>query len=618
MSLIQKLSVKTFLVSIGVVFVIIFMFLGIFVITEVKKSESNVLAISVQSSKVKEFFSLKKAINVYLDAGRAIILQTGMEVSNYQDAYELLLNALVSISENDTTTAEDQGLLSEVKLILESNYNGPLTAELSSDFDELKLVASRFGNGIESMNELLAISLESLFDNTEEKIAQSKHDAATTITSMTVVVIGGTLAVIITVIFLIFYIDKPVAYMVKTQKHVTDTGDLCTRITVDGDNEFAKLAGSFNELMGKFASVITAAQDNSKTVTENSNDIANSSMSMSRAMDEVAQAIVNLAQGSATQNDKVNKVNEYMTSIRNLVAAISQSFEIQLTSGRAAVNVSEEIQKAITTVGADISEIADSSRKTMGIASDGEKKVNQAVSAMSEIRSRMMDMSDKIGQLGKGSEQIGEIINVINDIASQTNLLALNAAIEAARAGDAGKGFAVVADEVRKLAERSAEATTEITSLINNIQGLTKESITSSAEGVENVQLGVQSAEEAKTSLATILAAVRSNTDQIQNISASSEEVSASAGEIVGSINELRQQIESTSGDINQISSFSEDVSKEMNEVVEVSETTAAAAEQISASSEEVTALADQSSQALKQLDNQTMDLNNMLSEFTV
>ncbi|UTW69580.1 hypothetical protein KHA80_23095 [Anaerobacillus sp. HL2] len=109
-------------------------------------------------------------------------------------------------------------------------------------------------------------------------------------------------------------------------------------------------------------------------------------------------------------------------------------------------------------------------KNTVDVAERGGRAIRETVSGMRDINKRITELSSK-------SVQIGEIIEVIDDIAEQTNLLALNAAIEAARAGEAGKGFAVVADEVRKLAERSGKATKEISELINSIQENTKDSV---------------------------------------------------------------------------------------------------------------------------------------------
>ena len=124
---------------------------------------------------------------------------------------------------------------------------------------------------------------------------------------------------------------------------------------------------------------------------------------------------------------------------------------------------------------------------------------------MQGIATEVQSSADTINALGKKSETIGEIIAVINDIADQTNLLALNAAIEAARAGEHGRGFAVVADEVRKLAERTTEATEEVSQSINGIQGETGSAVKLIESGSERVTRGVDLASQAGTALESIV-----------------------------------------------------------------------------------------------------------------
>ena len=146
--------------------------------------------------------------------------------------------------------------------------------------------------------------------------------------------------------------------------------------------------------------------------------------------------------------------------------------------------------------------------------------VKQTVDGMGRIRGAVEIASTQISDLGTQSDEIGKIVAVIDDIAAQTNLLALNAAIEAARAGEQGRGFAVVADEVRGLAERVTDATKEIANLIDNVLKGVAESVKATDEGTKEVSDGVQLAEEAGTSLTSILSSVETVAEQIEQISA--------------------------------------------------------------------------------------------------
>ena len=151
---------------------------------------------------------------------------------------------------------------------------------------------------------------------------------------------------------------------------------------------------------------------------------------------------------------------------------------------------------------------------------------------MRRIADVVIKSGEAVMNLGSASERIGEIVAVIEDIASQTNLLALNAAIEAARAGEQGRGFAVVADEVRKLAERTARATKEIAGMIKEIQTTTADAVNSMKSGRGEVDNGIRLAEQAGQSLTGIVSEAQKVTAMVSQIAAGSEEQSK-AGELI-------------------------------------------------------------------------------------
>ena len=151
---------------------------------------------------------------------------------------------------------------------------------------------------------------------------------------------------------------------------------------------------------------------------------------------------------------------------------------------------------------------------------------------MDAIKDAVTSSSASVEELGRRGQQIGQIIEVINDIADQTNLLALNAAIEAARAGEHGRGFAVVADEVRKLADRTTKATEEIGESIRAIQTETDDAVQRMASGTEQVDAGVAKAREAGQSLGRIVSASQSVAQMIQSIAAAAEQQSAASEQI--------------------------------------------------------------------------------------
>jgi methyl-accepting chemotaxis protein len=175
------------------------------------------------------------------------------------------------------------------------------------------------------------------------------------------------------------------------------------------------------------------------------------------------------------------------------------------------------------------------------MARQGGKTVESSLQKMRAIAASVRATANKVQELGKGSDQIGEIISVIDDIADQTNLLALNAAIEAARAGEQGRGFAVVADEVRKLAERTSKATKEIAQMIQRIQVETRSAVEAMREGTRQVEEGVDSTAEAGKALADIIRTAEQAGQMISQIAGAAAEQSTATDEASANIEKIAQ-----------------------------------------------------------------------------
>ena len=165
------------------------------------------------------------------------------------------------------------------------------------------------------------------------------------------------------------------------------------------------------------------------------------------------------------------------------------------------------------------------------------------VASMSGISERVKQTATTLEKLGARSNQIGEIVGTIEDIADQTNLLALNAAIEAARAGEQGRGFAVVADEVRALAERTTKATKEIAQMIKTIQNETSDAVRSMGEGVTEVERGTQEAAKSGSALDDILTQINAINMEVNQIATAAEEQTATTMEITNNIQQMSEVV---------------------------------------------------------------------------
>ncbi|HEY0180355.1 MAG TPA: methyl-accepting chemotaxis protein [Dokdonella sp.] len=216
----------------------------------------------------------------------------------------------------------------------------------------------------------------------------------------------------------------------------------------------------------------------------------------------------------------------------------------QITSASDAIS---EMAASIDTVSKNSVDSAEVAQRSVQIAANGAAVVRQTIQGMDSIRDQIQETSKRIKRLGESSQEIGSIVELINDIAEQTNILALNAAIQAASAGEAGRGFAVVADEVQRLAERASGATKRIETLVQTIQSDTNEAVGSMEQTTAEVVSGARLAEDAGHALGEIETVSSDLAELIQNISGSARQQSAAATNISATMNVIREITAQTS-----------------------------------------------------------------------
>ncbi|MFL6587624.1 MAG: methyl-accepting chemotaxis protein [Luteimonas sp.] len=235
------------------------------------------------------------------------------------------------------------------------------------------------------------------------------------------------------------------------------------------------------------------------------------------------------------------------TAMHLAEAAEHQEQEINSASDR--IN---EIAVSIDQVSKNSAESADVAQRSVQIATKGAGVVRETIAGMDSIRDQIQETSKRIKRLGESSQEIGSIVELINDISEQTNILALNAAIQAASAGEAGRGFAVVADEVQRLAERATNATRRIETLVQTIQSDTNEAVTSMEQTTSEVVAGARLAEDAGTALGEIESVSTSLADLIQGISSAAHQQSSAATNITTAMHTIQSITKQTSQGANQ------------------------------------------------------------------
>ncbi|MFT5690860.1 MAG: twitching motility protein PilJ [Oceanicoccus sp.] len=241
---------------------------------------------------------------------------------------------------------------------------------------------------------------------------------------------------------------------------------------------------------------------------------------------------------------KVSSAAEETQSTALHLAEASDHQAQEIAGASAAVN---EMAVTIDQVSSNAGESSAVAERSVTIANKGAEVVQNTIRGMDNIREQIQETSKRIKRLGESSQEIGDIVSLINDIADQTNILSLNAAIQASMAGDAGRGFAVVADEVQRLAERSSAATKQIEALVKTIQSDTNEAVISMEQTTAEVVRGANLAQDAGTALEEIETVSQELAELIQNISNAARQQASSAGHISNTMNVIQEITTQTS-----------------------------------------------------------------------
>ncbi|WP_341679083.1 methyl-accepting chemotaxis protein [Niveibacterium sp. SC-1] len=336
-----------------------------------------------------------------------------------------------------------------------------------------------------------------------QKSSSTKVTAAQALALGTLLVVGG--ALIALSFFLVRSIVKPLKLMRETIVSVSRSKDFTVRAKVNSQDETGQTIQAFNELVAELQTSIRGVLESATRIGE--------------AAEGASQAAERVAQSTESQSEAATQ----------MAAAVEE------------MTVS-------------INHVTDNSRDALGRARDagsdastGAEIIGQGTQGMTTIAETVRHASEMIDALGRQSNEISGIMQVIKDVADQTNLLALNAAIEAARAGESGRGFAVVADEVRKLAERTAKSTDQTNSTVNSMQLSTKAAVDRMQKVVGQVSEGTELSTQASERIQGIRDSARRVADSVQEITAALSEQSASAQEIARQVERVARMTDENS-----------------------------------------------------------------------
>lgn len=441
-----------------------------------------------------------------------------------------ITQAIGDMSKSKELTKEEKGgfLKVQEKMLGYRDMAGKLFEAAESEESSV----NSFRIETESLFTEIDIEMRRLFD-LERKLGKEQYGSAglTFKLVLTVSLLAFLAAIVFsfgTSLLMKSLILSPISKTVQVIEDVA-RGDLTRRIDVGSSDEIGQMAEHFNSFVEGLHGVVEQVAQSSDEVSGAACALEVSSEQMVTAMREASVRVDSIASASEEMSATTCEI------AKNCVAA------------------------------ATASRIANNSAKT------GKDIIEETAKIMNFLNHGVTESAEVIKRLGAHSDQIGAVVDLINDIADQTNLLALNATIEAARAGEHGRGFAVVADEVRKLAEKTSMATKQIGNTIDAMQLEAKQAVASIEEGVTGVQTGTKNAAKSGTALNEILRQVTAVTADINQIAVASEEETATTNEIAASIQQVASTMQQIAGKVQEDRSASHllaDLSKGLQEMV--------------------------------------------------
>lgn len=368
--------------------------------------------------------------------------------------------------------------------------------------------------------------------NENEILSQTRESLKRSIMSAGILLV---LSLIITYIFATLF-TRPIIKLVDSAIKIKN-GDLTERIEVTTDNEIGQLQEAFNEMTISIGEILGQINRTTEEVGNFIVELNDNIEISSKASMEISQAIESVAADTTHQ----------MTSVENTATAINNMvYEINQMTDR--YNI-----------------VVGASEQASSLAQNGAENIKNIQNMMVEITNAANTSAKLIQNLDKHIQNIGVAGQLITQIAEQTNLLALNAAIEAARAGEHGRGFAVVADEVRKLAEQSRNASTDIISLISNIQNETRLAVEAISQGAEGVKDGNMITEKAAVSFAEIVEKTNQSTEAMRSLEENIDKIFQSVEVLENTITEVSNIAQATAAGAQEVLASTE----EQNNVIE-------------------------------------------------
>ena len=394
-------------------------------------------------------------------------------------------------------------------------------------------------------------------------------------------------------------------------------GDFTKNIAVS-DGQLQDLAIALNKLIFGMREFLRQLHGNAGNLGNAGAELRTTASTALAVIEGAAVAQGQLDEGIQEQSRIVEEATSKVVVLTEAISTIAASAEEQTRSLDETALAVSNMASSIEEVAAQVDSLSTSTAETSRTAERGGTAIGTIVDGMHTIRTTINDLAKDIGQLGNNSEQIGDIVKVIDRIAEQTNLLALNAAIEAARAGEHGRGFAVVASEIRKLADGSVQATKEIAGHISSTQGVIFEVVSAMERLTERVEESTGSTSSASGALQEIVSAVLAANQQIGEISSVTRAMSANSYQVIRQIEEITKSVSLNLKATQSMTRQSDDVSKAFSDISSISQQNASSVEVLTYVNKEVTDAAQRMLESVDQMNDLAGRIDSRLAQYKV
>jgi methyl-accepting chemotaxis protein len=556
-------------------------------------------------------------------AERALMTQHEGEVND-------ALNALATMPLSTEQQAKFATARTEWQRYLSQTAN--LTSTGGADSIAAEIVALQTG-GPSATYDSLDTTLDDLTDLVTAESSAAAADAQSQIGMLPLIVADGAIMVVILGSLFAFLLTRgivraadAVKKMLTSLSDITTAGleaglsaiaanDLTVVIHTDvspiehyGRDELGQMAVCANAMLVRLQDTIESYErarvnlsqtlgrvhSAAKSVSRTASEVNGAAVQSGAGAGQIAQTIGQVAAGAADQARASADTSLAVGSLRTVIEQVRGGASETARSVEAQAAAVDEMTRSIRSASHASVDVQGLGLAAGDAASNGADTVRQTVDGMARIKAAVEGAAVKVTELGAKSDQIGAIVETIDDIAEQTNLLALNAAIEAARAGEQGKGFAVVADEVRKLAERSSRATKEIAALIGEVQQGTQEAVRAMEIGAREVESGADLAGRSGAALDEIASAVGSSNAAVARIARAMDSMQSASAGLVSASDAIAAIAQETNAAAESMTGSAEQVSRAVESIAAISEENSASAEEVSAATEEMSAQSEE------------------------